>query len=490
MNKELNTELLDRAIIYAVKAHANTERRGKGFPYIVHPMEAVAIVSTITPDQELLAAAALHDVVEDTDVTIEEIRAEFGDRIATLVAADSDTPGGSWHDRKQAAIDRLAKASYDAKVVAMGDKLSNMRAIARDYELVGDHLWDLFHAPNGRPDHEWHYRGLAGSLFELAGTFAYREFVGLIDKVFGEMDMDHPVLVDINDYEESGGGFCATSYNHKDGKTMSKFYDVQVPNALPIQELMLSRRVNRMGIPTPMSGRLITDGTRTGVEYHRIKPKESFARYISNRPESLEDIAVRFALMTKKLHSTECDKNHFESVADHFHEIVTHSEFFTEEEKQRMHKFIDDTPEADTCIHGDLHIGNVITTGGPLSKDVQKPVYDLWIDLGDFRWGNPYFDLGMWYFVCFCNPDSLTTDLYHIGNAQMQQVFDIFAREYAGADTPAKLEAFKAKLRPYAALKMVDLLSQFKNFAASHTFEEGFNPVVSMSAFVRQELLS
>ena len=73
-NNPLNTELLDRAIMFAVKAHAGTERRGKGFPYIIHPLEAVEIVATITPDQEILAAAALHDTVEDTDVTIGDIR--------------------------------------------------------------------------------------------------------------------------------------------------------------------------------------------------------------------------------------------------------------------------------------------------------------------------------------------------------------------------------------------------------------------------------
>ena len=89
-NKYLNTDLLDRAIVFAVKAHHNTERRGKGFPYIVHPMETVEIVSTITSDQELLAAAALHDTIEDTDVTVEDIRREFGDRIAYLVHAESD----------------------------------------------------------------------------------------------------------------------------------------------------------------------------------------------------------------------------------------------------------------------------------------------------------------------------------------------------------------------------------------------------------------
>ena len=201
-NKPLDTELLDRAIIFAVRAHAGTERRGKGYPYIVHPLEAVEIVATMTRDQELLAAAALHDTVEDTDVTVEQIRAEFGDRVAELVAAEtdqipdqvgndhtvmagSDRPSeeATWHARKRAAIDRLAKASRDAKIVALGDKLSNMRAIARDYAVQGDALWNLFHAKDPK-DHEWHYRGLADSLRELEDTFAFKEFEKLINEVF------------------------------------------------------------------------------------------------------------------------------------------------------------------------------------------------------------------------------------------------------------------------------------------------------------------
>ena len=188
-NHALNTDLLDRAIIFAVKAHAGTERRGKGFPYIVHPMEAVAIVSTMTSDQELLAAAALHDTIEDTNLTEEDLRAEFGERIATLVAKESDQPsagedeGASWHRRKKAAIDRLARASREVKMVALGDKLSNMRAIARDYAVKGDALWDLFHAKDPK-DHEWHYRGLADALRELQDTPAFKEFQALIDQVF------------------------------------------------------------------------------------------------------------------------------------------------------------------------------------------------------------------------------------------------------------------------------------------------------------------
>ena len=187
-NNPLNTDLLDRAIIFAVKAHAGTERRGKGFPYIVHPMEAVEIVATMTPDQELLAAAALHDVVEDTSYTADDILREFGPRIAALVAAESDVvvegpEKDSWRFRKQAAIDRLAKASRDAKMVALGDKLSNMRAIARDYAVKGDELWKIFHAPHPS-DHEWHYRGLADSMRELEDTFAFKEFESLINQIW------------------------------------------------------------------------------------------------------------------------------------------------------------------------------------------------------------------------------------------------------------------------------------------------------------------
>ena len=187
----MDTSILDRAIVFAVNAHQGTERRGKGFPYIVHPMEAVEIVATMTTDQELLAAAVLHDTVEDTDVTLDDIRREFGERVAKLVEEESDvfiegvSEADSWHERKQAAIDRLAQASRDAKMVALGDKLSNARIIYRDFVQKGNELWNIFHVTDVK-EHEWHYRGLAESLKELEGTFAYSEFTDLINKIFGD----------------------------------------------------------------------------------------------------------------------------------------------------------------------------------------------------------------------------------------------------------------------------------------------------------------
>ncbi|MBQ9498579.1 MAG: bifunctional (p)ppGpp synthetase/guanosine-3',5'-bis(diphosphate) 3'-pyrophosphohydrolase [Bacteroidaceae bacterium] len=187
--KKIDTSLLDRAICFAVQAHAGLERKGKGFPYIVHPMEAMAIVATMTSDQELLAAAALHDTVEDTDVTVAELQELFGERVALLVAHESDVPlegdaSDTWHDRKTFAINLLKGAERDVKVVAMGDKLSNIRAIARDYAVIGDEIWNLFNVKD-KAEHAWHYHGLADALSDLSDTPAYQEFYALVKSVFG-----------------------------------------------------------------------------------------------------------------------------------------------------------------------------------------------------------------------------------------------------------------------------------------------------------------
>lgn len=193
-NPYIDSTLLDKALHFAIDAHANSERRGKGFPYIVHPFEVVEIVASITADQELLAAAALHDTVEDTNVTIEQLRREFGDRIADIVAAESDDvvldsdAEATWRARKLAALNKLKNAPLDVKIVAMGDKLSNMRAIARDYEQLGNKLWARFHAPNGKLDHAWRYRALAEALSDLKDTFAYREFLYLMNKTFQDIE--------------------------------------------------------------------------------------------------------------------------------------------------------------------------------------------------------------------------------------------------------------------------------------------------------------
>ena len=92
----MDTSLFDKAAQFAIEAHRGTERRGKGFPFIIHPMEAATIVANITNDPEMLAAAILHDTVEDTEVTIEQIEELFGPRVARLVHTDTAKKGDTW----------------------------------------------------------------------------------------------------------------------------------------------------------------------------------------------------------------------------------------------------------------------------------------------------------------------------------------------------------------------------------------------------------
>lgn len=447
-NNPLDTRILDKALSFAIKAHEGTERRGKGFPYIVHPMEAVEIAATITSDQEILAAAALHDVVEDTQYTLEDIRREFGGRIAAMVEAESDkfiagmSEGDSWIMRKKIAIDSLAKAPRDSKIVAIGDKLSNMRAIARDYRQQGDKLWNIFHVTDKRL-HEWHYRGLADSLRELEGTFAFEEFTRLIDEVFGtEENVLIPKLIDMNEYVQSGDGFTAISYNHNDGRNMMKLYADFIPLEVPFREKLFNDSIMALGIRCPRANRIVTDGKRTGVEFERISPKTSFATAIFNNPQDLEKYAVDFARECRKLHSTECNTEAFPFAGDKFIKAIKGSSHFDRDQKAKILEFIEKTPKATTCVHGDIHIGNIITNG--------KENY--WIDLGDFAYGNPLFDLGMTYFVTYCDSEEMTRRLFHIGNEQMRKIWEIFVREYFPGED---LEDVNTRLKPYAALMMI-----------------------------------
>lgn len=188
--KYIDSSLLDKAIVFAVNAHKNTERRGKGFPYIVHPMEVVYIVSTMTNDQEILAAAMLHDTVEDTDVTVEDIKREFGERIAEIVRLESDDHSPEfrslpWIERKQIALDILNKAPLDCKMVALGDKLSNVRAMYYDYTILGDELWNKFRDKD-KSHHAWRFNRLVEVLKPLEEFTAYKEFASIVDVLFND----------------------------------------------------------------------------------------------------------------------------------------------------------------------------------------------------------------------------------------------------------------------------------------------------------------
>lgn len=191
--------LLDKAIIFATKAHSGAKRKGTNVPYIVHPIEAAAIVSAITDDQEIIAAAVLHDVLEDTDATEDDLYARFGTRITELVMNESEDkrrnlPAAlTWKTRKQETITFLeTKASREAKMLALADKLANLRAIHRDQCIIGDKIWERFNEKD-KNMHAWMYRSIAKALEELKDHPTWQEYNRLVDEVFGkEKDLDKP----------------------------------------------------------------------------------------------------------------------------------------------------------------------------------------------------------------------------------------------------------------------------------------------------------
>lgn len=184
--------LYERAVVFATVVHQGTTRKGSRIPYLSHPLEAAAIVSEMTDDQEVIAAAVLHDVVEDTDATLEDIEAYFGKRVAEYVADESENkrkelpPESTWVIRKQETIDFLTqKADRKAKMLALGDKLSNLRSIARDSAYYGEAFWERFHQKD-KSMHGWLYRQVAKAVEELQEFEAWQEYNWLIAYVFQE----------------------------------------------------------------------------------------------------------------------------------------------------------------------------------------------------------------------------------------------------------------------------------------------------------------
>ena len=185
-------ELVSRAIIFATKAHDQMRRKNSEVPYIVHPLEAAVIVSTMTSDQEVIAAAVLHDVVEDTGVTIEEVYKEFGEYVRFLVASETenkreDQPADStWKIRKEESLEDLKNAK-DVNIlkVWLGDKLANIRAIYEEWKVNGDKMWVNFNQKDPK-EHAWYYKTIAEYTSALKEYRAWQEYNEIVKIVFGK----------------------------------------------------------------------------------------------------------------------------------------------------------------------------------------------------------------------------------------------------------------------------------------------------------------
>ena len=191
--KEQN-ELLNKAIIYAVEKHAGQLRKGTQIPYIVHPMEVLALLNEMRADMTVIIAGVLHDTVEDTSATIDDIIREFGEDVAELVGNHTEDKSKTWFQRKSQGLRELAEGSFDLKCLVLADKLSNVRNMYRDYMIEGDEYWDRFNAPFEKQ--AWYYNSAVKALEELKDNentaVRYNEFKEIVEKTFGQVKDDIP----------------------------------------------------------------------------------------------------------------------------------------------------------------------------------------------------------------------------------------------------------------------------------------------------------
>ena len=268
--------------------------------------------------------------------------------------------------------------------------------------------------------------------------------------------MNNYETINLNDYVQTGEGGTALTYTHKVRPTMAKLFNLVNEAELAEKEFLTARTVFEMGISTPEPLRLVTDGQRRGVEYELISNKRSFTRIISQEPERLEEISLAFARMARELHANKADTSRFMSIKETLRRFYQEKgDRVTEEYKERALNFIDKTPDADTCLHGDLHIGNVITDGRR----------NLWIDLGQFCYGEPEWDLGWMWTICNRMDGKRSDFILHVTPETLKAHWNIFLTAYLGTDNPAAIGDYTRRLMAYYAVSHSPLCERRGGYA-------------------------
>ena len=250
--------------------------------------------------------------------------------------------------------------------------------------------------------------------------------------------------INLDDYIQTGEGGTALTYTRKDGLSLAKLYQSNFEADRAKAEFLTARTVFQLGIPSPEPYRLVTDGQRNGAEYELIKNKRSYTRIISQEPERLEEISLKFAHMARELHAKQADTTLLDSYKQRMERFYREKNQVPEDYKERALEFLKTVPDTPRCVHGDLHIGNIITDGER----------DLWIDVGEFAYGAPEWDLALLWTMCHNMPADRVYHIFHITHEQMITHWDIFFPAYLGASDPQTIDMATKRLLPYYAAKV------------------------------------
>lgn len=270
--------------------------------------------------------------------------------------------------------------------------------------------------------------------------------------------------LDMSLYRQSGEGANGASYDCiADPSVMVKLYNPSYPKETIFLEHDVARKVYDLGIPSPEPGELVTDGGRIGIRFRRIIGKRSFSRALADEPERVEEYGREFARACKKLHATGCPAGVFPDAKDQFLELLSHDTCYTPAEREKFATFIKSLPDSTTVLHGDMHIGNLLTTL-PKGAALTDPHELYFIDLGYFARGLPLIDLGMMLNICLFADEEFRFHDMHVHGDLTAKLWDIFVDEYFFAtDKQAEkwfgpgqtTESITNLLKPYCAMKLL-----------------------------------
>lgn len=175
--------MIHKAIEFAAKKHDGQVRKGTTTPYIVHPMEVMYYLTLSGADQTTIIAGLLHDVVEDTPTTIEEVEKEFGLDVARLVMFETEDKSKPWLQRKTENILRIKNAPKNAQFICCADKLSNLKSIYYDSK-TDPNVWSRF--TGTKEQSKEYYRQMIEALSPLKEECIYKNLINYYKAVFGE----------------------------------------------------------------------------------------------------------------------------------------------------------------------------------------------------------------------------------------------------------------------------------------------------------------
>ncbi|APC47017.1 phosphohydrolase [Virgibacillus halodenitrificans] len=176
----------ERAKAFAIKAHEGQVRKNSKAAYVTHPIRVAERLEKAGFSDELVSAAYLHDVVEDTPYVIEDIEREFGPQVAQFVAAHTEDKSKSWKERKQHTINTVLHADREIKCLIIADKLDNILGLEEDMEVMGNKVWENFNA--GREDQKWYNSSIVAAMYhglnEEETPAYFNEYEQAVKRVF------------------------------------------------------------------------------------------------------------------------------------------------------------------------------------------------------------------------------------------------------------------------------------------------------------------